>query len=42
MVNGTDHADDIAAIAELFEAVLLENKVKGSDAATGAMWSTLQ
>jgi hypothetical protein len=41
MVNGTDHADDIAAIAELFEAVLLANKVTGSDVATGATWSTL-
>ena len=42
MVNGTDCADEIAAIAELFEAVLLQNKVTGNAAESGAMWSTLQ
>ena len=41
MVNGTDCADEIAAIAELFEAILLRNKVT-APVATGAMWSTLQ
>jgi hypothetical protein len=34
MVNGIDHKDDIAKIAELFEAILLQNKVTGTSAAT--------
>jgi hypothetical protein len=30
MVNGTDHAADIAKIAKLFEGVLLQNKIAGT------------